>query len=138
MEDLKRPVFWRRFHGCAYGLEYKGIPVLKGWTVLTSNGKPWMSLQRKCPGHQEHCQCRDVAAQASAYYPPKMVHAVAHSIAGTWSEQDARSNASLAHDIESYLLDFHEENATDPAEELYVNDAKIQSQMRQESLTFLH
>ena len=133
MEALHRPVFWCRFHGCAYGLEYKGIPVLKGWTVLTSNRKLWMSLQRKCPGHKEHCQCRGVAAQASAYYPDKMVHAVAHSIAGTWSEQDAKSNAALSNDIETYLLDLPVEVATDLPEELYVHDAKVQSEVRDES-----
>lgn len=25
MKKLGRPVYWCRFHGCAYGLEYKGI-----------------------------------------------------------------------------------------------------------------
>lgn len=60
MQKRQRPVFWCRFHGCAYGLEYHGLPVLKGWTILTSNRKLWMSLQKKCPGHPEHAQCRGI------------------------------------------------------------------------------
>lgn len=66
MAQLQRPVFWCRFHGCAYGLRYKNVPVLKGWTVMTSSRKVWLSLQRKCPGHEHHAECRGIAAQASA------------------------------------------------------------------------
>ena len=68
LRQLQRPVYWCRFHGCAYGLEFNGVPVLKSWTVLTSNRGLWLSLQRKCPGHPHHAECRGPVAQASAYY----------------------------------------------------------------------
>eukprot|EP00435_Cladocopium_sp_Y103_P066671 s182_g29.t1 len=118
MAKLKRPVYWCRFHGCAYGLQYKCIPIQKSWTVLTSNRRLWMSLQKKCPGHPEHAQCRGVAAQASAYYPPKMVTAVTLSISQSWSERDAALNHSLTQDIEHYLLDIPDEVYGEVVEEL--------------------
>ena len=75
-EKLGTKIYWCRFHGCAYGLVYKGLPIQKSWTVMTTNRQLWLALQKKCPGHPEHIQCRGVAAQASAYYPKKMVEAV--------------------------------------------------------------
>ena len=54
MRALGRPIFWCRFHGCAYGLQYEGHPILKSWTVMTSDRQVWLSLQKRCPGHPDH------------------------------------------------------------------------------------
>ena len=114
LSRLKRPVYWCRFHGCAYGLEYKGIPILKGWTVLTTNRHVWLTLQKKCTGHPEHAQCRGIAAQASAYTtPPRMVRDVTKAIIGGWQEAEARQGFSLTRDIEHFLLDVPEETYGD-------------------------
>ncbi len=87
-KELNRPLYWCRFHGCAYGLEYQGVPVLKAWTVLTSNRKVWTALQHSCPGHQDHLQCRGPVVQASAYYPMKMVQAIAKAVISSWNEME--------------------------------------------------
>ena len=123
MEKLRRPVFWCRFHGCAYGLEHQGIPVLKGWTV-------WMSLQKKCPGHGEHAQCRGVAAQASAYYPAQMVSAVTKAISNGWIEADTKVGKTLTSDIETFLLDVPVEAYGDFPEEIFVKDEKVMEEVR--------
>ena len=90
MQEVGRPVFWCRFHGCADGLEFNGVPLMKSWTVLTSNRRLWLSLQKICPGHQQHAECHGAAAQASAYHPPKMVQAIVSAISGHWLESDDR------------------------------------------------
>ena len=87
-KELNRPLYWCRFHGCAYGLEYQGVPVLKAWTVLTSNRKEWTALQHSCPGHQDHLQCRGPVVQASACYPTKMVQAIAKAVISSWNEME--------------------------------------------------
>lgn len=95
-EKLGKKVYWCRFHGCAYGLEYKGLPIQKSWTVLTTNRHLWLSLQKKCPGHPEHIQCRGVAAQASAYYPRRMVEAVVKAIVNGWNQPEDAFYVSLS------------------------------------------
>ena len=60
MRELNRTLFWRRFHGCAYGLCYRGYPILKSWTVMTSNREIWLSF------HPEQIERRGIAAQASS------------------------------------------------------------------------
>ena len=104
-EKLGKKIYWCRFHGCAYGLTYKGLPILKSWTVMTTNRYVWLALQRKCPGHMEHVQCRGVAAQASAYYPQKMVEAVVKSIITSWTQPEDAFHVSLSRDIEEQLLE---------------------------------
>ena len=101
-------VYWCRLDGCAYGLEFKGIPIRKGWTVLTSCRSLWLSLQKRCPGHPEHGECRGEAAQASAYYPPLMVKAVTKAVQVHWCSMEEKSSCSLASDVEHYLLGIEE------------------------------
>ena len=110
MQKKGRPVFWCRIDGCAYGLEHRSIPVLKGWTILTSSRKLWMSLQKRCPGHPEHAECRGVVAQASSYYPWPMVKAVTKAIQNQWSEMESKNGISLSQDVEYYLLDIKDDN----------------------------
>ena len=100
-----KTAYWCRFHGCAYGLMHHDLPVQKSWTVLTTNRKLWMSLQRKCPGHPEHLHCRGEVAMASSYYPKQMVDAVCKSVAASWVELEEAQKISLTQDIEHYLLD---------------------------------
>ena len=115
--ELNRPIYWARFHGCAYGLEYQGVPILKMWTVLTSNKKVWMALQHRCPGHSEHVQCRGPIAQASAYYPQKMVQAIAKAVISSWSEMEDKQDISLGQDVQNYLLQCPCGCPADPYEE---------------------
>ena len=49
-----RPAYWRRLDGRDYGLTFNGVPVRKGWTILTSCRSLWLAMQRRCPGHEEH------------------------------------------------------------------------------------
>ena len=104
LRQLGRPVFWARFHGCAYGLEYNGLPIQKSWTVLTSCRQIWMGLSHRCPGHSEHLQCRGKVAQFSAYYPPRMVTAVVKAIIASWNEAEDKQEVSIADDVQQYLL----------------------------------
>eukprot|EP00435_Cladocopium_sp_Y103_P022810 s1452_g5.t1 len=85
MHFYKRGVFWARFDGCCYGLQWRGIPLRKGWTVLTTNRELWMSLCKRCDGSHEHAECRGEAAQASAYYPPAMCKAVVKAFEHAWN-----------------------------------------------------
>lgn len=109
MAKLEKKVYWCRFHGCAYGLEYRGLPVQKSWTVLTTNRHIWMALQKKCPGHPEHVHCRGEAAKASSYYPMKMVKAVTRGLVDTWTSHEKCCGVSLAEDVEQYLLEIPKE-----------------------------
>lgn len=104
-KQLGIPLYWARMHGCAYGLQFNGIPVQKGWTILTTNRRIWLGLQRRCPGHVEHLECRGKVATASAYYPPQMVRAVAKALSSSWSDIDERAQNSLGRDIEVCLCD---------------------------------
>ena len=104
-KQLGIPLYWARMHGCAYGLQFNGIPVQKGWTILTTNRRTWLGLQRRCRGHVEHVECRGKVATASAYYPPQMVRAVAKALSSSWSDIDERAQNSLGRDIEVCLCD---------------------------------
>ena len=113
MHKHNRTPYWCRFDGCAYGLTYNQIPVRKGWTVLTTNKHLWLSLQKRCPGHQEHCECRGPVAQASAYYPHGMVRSVVKAIQGSWQQVESEHNMSITKDVETYLLDINVAPETD-------------------------
>ena len=99
-----RPTYWCRLDGCAYGLTYKEMPVKKSWTILTTNRHLWLSLQKRCPGTHEHCECRGPTAQASAYYPKNMVQAVVKAIRSGWQEVESECQVNVARDVETYLL----------------------------------
>ena len=109
MHQLGKKIYWCRFHGCAYGLEFRGLPVQKSWTVLTTNRHIWLALQKKCPGHPEHVHCRGEAAKASSYYPQKMVKAITRGLVGTWTSHEKCCGVSLAEDVERYLLEVPQE-----------------------------
>eukprot|EP00435_Cladocopium_sp_Y103_P026365 s1426_g6.t1 len=104
-----RHLYWCHFHGCAYGLTFKGFPVMKGWTVITTCREVWLSLQKRCPGHTDHIHCRGQVAQASAYYPVAMVKAVTKAISASWNRQEDRAGTSLGRDLGLYLLDAKDE-----------------------------
>ena len=104
MRHLGRPIYWCKLHGCAYGLTFNGVPVMKQWTILTSNKSLWMSLQKRCPGHEDHAECRGVVAQASAYYPAGMVTAVTKAMVSSWNSPDERCDVSFVDDVQRYLL----------------------------------
>ena len=111
MRAIGRPLFWCRLHGCAYGLTFKGIPVKKGWTVMTSNRGLWLALQKKCPGHPEHLECRGHVAQASSYYPTAMVKAAVKAIIGAWTAYEDKANVSLSKDVQVHLLGVDEDES---------------------------
>ncbi|CAL1158766.1 unnamed protein product, partial [Cladocopium goreaui] len=100
-----RVAYWCRFDGCTYGLKYQNLPVRKGWLILTTCKSLWLSLHHRCPGHQQHCECRGPVAQFSAYYPAKMVTAVVKAIVGHWQAPEEERNISIADDVNNYLLD---------------------------------
>ena len=106
MRHYKRQIFWCRFDGCSYGLQWRGLPLRKGWQVLTSSRELWMSLCRRCDGSHQHAECRGHAAQASAYYPPAMCRAVVKAFEHAWSS-DINSLEKMA---ERLLLKYEDED----------------------------
>ena len=113
MRQLGRPLYWCKIHGCAYGLTFNGVPVMKQWTIMTSNKSLWMSLQKRCPGHEDHAECRGVVAQASAYYPAGMVTAVTKAMVSSWNSPDERCDVSFVDDVQRYLLQSTEDGRGD-------------------------
>ena len=96
-------VYYARIEGCAYGLEWQGLPVRKRWTILTSSQALYTTLCRRCPGpeaHPEHAECRGLCAQASAYYPSKMCADTLKAFQHQWIQEDH----GLVRDTEIHLL----------------------------------
>ena len=126
LRRLNQPAYWCKLDGCAYGLEYQGYPVKKSWTILTNNKNVWLSLQKRCPGHQDHLHCRGTVAQASLYYPWKMVQAATKAIVASWKSVEDNVGTSLSKDVEAYLLDIHEAREEEPfVEQLRWEDPSI-------------
>ena len=105
IREKNKVPYWCRFDGCAYGLTFNETPVKKSWTVLTTNRKLWLSLQKKCPGHTDHVHCRGMVAQSSSYYPEAMARAVVNSLIDSWVSFEDHQSMSLGYDIEDYLLE---------------------------------
>lgn len=98
-------LYWIKIDGCGYGLQWRGIPLRKSWTVLTTSRSLWLTLNRRCDRSHEHAECRGEAAVASAYYPKAMCLSI---LKGFEHQRRAREN-SLEKSVETYLLDIHEE-----------------------------
>ena len=64
-----RQVYWIQIDGCQNGLEWKGTPVKKSWTILTTNRELWLTLNKRCDWTHEDVHCRGEVAKASSYYP---------------------------------------------------------------------
>ena len=102
----RQQAYWVKIDGCQYGLERRGTPVKKSWTILTSNRNLWLTLNKLCDGTHEHVHCRGPVAQGSSFYPSKMCKDILKAMKFTWSQQ----NQSLEKLAETYLLDIK----TDP------------------------
>ena len=128
LHALGRQVYWCRVDGCAYGLNYRDVPIRKAWTVMTSSRHLWLNLQKRCPGHPEHGECRGPAAQASAYYPEAMVRTITRPMQEGWQFSEEVSGTSLSQDVETYLL-----QQTPDRAELEVEETETwQRQVREE------
>ena len=101
-----RQVYWIQIDGCCYGLLWRGIPIKKAWTILTTSRELWLTLNKRCDKSHEHAACRGNAAQASAYYPPQMCKDVCKAMSHAWKRQ----NSSLERLVETYLLENHIED----------------------------
>ena len=99
-----RTPYWVKIDGCQYGLEWKGLPLKKSWTILTSNRNLWLTLNKRCDRTHEHAECRGPAAEASSYYPDKMCRDVLKALEFSW-KQDSRS---LEKETENYLLQIND------------------------------
>ena len=105
-----RHIYWCNFHGCAYGLTWRGHPVQKSWTVATTCREVWLALQKRCPGHTDHVHCRGQVAQASSYYPELMVKSVTKAIAASWSRMEEKAGTCLANDVTHHLVEYEGAN----------------------------
>ena len=96
----RQQAYWVKIDGCQYGLEWRGTPVKKSWTILTSNRNLWLTLNKLCDGTHEHAHCRGPVAQASSFYPSKMCKDILKAMKFTSSQQ----NQFLEKLAETYLL----------------------------------
>ncbi|CAK9071165.1 Coiled-coil domain-containing protein 113 [Durusdinium trenchii] len=92
-----RPLYWCRIDGCAYDRKHQEMFVRKGTL--------WINVQRRCPGHTEHAECRGAVAQASSYYPPPLVKAVCKAVQTHFTRDEDAYHLPLSKDAERYLLD---------------------------------
>ena len=99
-----RTAYWIRVDGCAYGLEWRGVPLRKAWTILTSSREMWLAVNKRCDRSHEHAVCRGEVAQASAYYPRRLCQEVCKAMAHHWRHQ----SRSVERDVENYLLSAEE------------------------------
>ena len=102
-----RGPYWIRIDGCAYGLQWQGMPLRKAWTILTSSRELWLTLNKRCDRSHEHAECRGIAAQASSYYPQRMCKEILKGVRHAWQQQVS----SLERDVEKYI--FHVEHDRD-------------------------
>ena len=90
--------------GCAYGLEWKGIPLRKAWTILTTSRELWLTLNKRCDRSHEHAECRGQAAEASSYYPASLCKDVVKGMEHRWRQE----RDDLTKMVETYLLEVPE------------------------------
>ena len=102
----KRPLYRIRVDGCAYGLCWKDKYLRKGWQILTTSREMYLMVNKRCDGTHEHAECRGEAAQASAYYPPKLCADVLKSLKVQWKTQDKE----MIYLTEKHLLDVEPEH----------------------------
>ena len=100
----RRHLYEVRVDGCAYGLEWRGEPLLKQWTILTTSKQMWLELCRRCPGNHSHAECRGPAAQASSYYPVQLCKAVLRAMKHQWLHDDL----NLTYLTEKHILQVDE------------------------------
>ena len=112
--NLEDQFFGADFMDALSALEYQGHPIMKHWTVLTSNRQAWMALQRKCPGRPDHLECRGPVAQASSYYPKEMVRSVCKAVIASWTSMEDVQNISMAKDIQCCLLEIEDDETMTP------------------------
>ena len=96
-----RSVYWIRVDGCAYGLEWKGTPLRKAWTILTTSRDLWLTLNKRCDRSHEHAECRGQAAEASSYYPKALCRDVVKGMIYQWQQE----KNGLEQSVEAYLLE---------------------------------
>ena len=126
IKKYRKQVYWVRIDGCQYGLEWKGTPLKKAWTILTSCRDLWLTLNKRCDHTHEHAECRGPAAQASAYYPASMCKAIVKAMTHNWRRSD--NTTTLA---EAYLL-----NIDSTKDE--VTTADLSDQLHEHSCGGLH
>ena len=103
-----RTLYRIKIDGCAYGLEWQGMPIKKGWQILTTSRTLWLMVGKRCPQNHEHCECRGRAAQASSYYPRKLCQDICHAMRQQWNSQDKH----LDYLTEKHLLEIDENEIT--------------------------
>ena len=113
MHKKGRKVYWVRTDGCAFGMKYEDVAVMKRWTILTSSRQLYLYLSRRCSGDHEHRECRGPVAQFSSYYPLEMVKAVRKAMTCQWKLGRPGEN-SLDQDVDRHLLGVWTMNEEDP------------------------
>ena len=99
-----RTIYRIRIHGCAYGLQWRGVPLRKGWQILTTSKEMWLMVNKRCSKDHDHAECRGEAAKASSYYPDKLCAEVVKAMKHQWLNE----NKSLIHFVERDLLEVEE------------------------------
>lgn len=99
IKRYNRQIYWINIDGCQYGLEWRGWPVKKAWTILTTNHDLWLTLSKKCNGTHEHVHCPGQVA--SSFYPPKMCKDICKAMKFSWTQQ----SDSLEKMVQHYMLE---------------------------------
>ena len=116
-EKAGHTLYWCRIDGCAYGHRYKGVHIMKKWTILTSSYHFYVALQARCSGDHHHVACRGVVAQYSSYYPYGMVKKAAKAMSRAIDE--GPTGYSLEEDMEKCLTMATMEELGDETLEMY-------------------
>ena len=113
-----------KLHGCAFGLVYQGQPVFKPWRILITSQYVAQALDRRCPGHTNHIECRGPVAVASPFYPKAIVKKISEAIKET---VDCQSNGSVQYHY-NLCCEIDDNYNYDDYEQLYaLNRTKFES-----------